>query len=136
MTNNSIWGEWSAAALSVAAEGARLIINPIIYAEISIRFSRIEDLETALPSNMFFREPLPFEAGFLAGKAFLRDHREGGARTSLLPDFLIGAHAAVAGHILLTRDPKRFRTHFPALKITAPANPLGIASENYRCEQC
>jgi predicted nucleic acid-binding protein len=121
MTSNPTWGEWSAGALSVAAEDARLIINPIIYAEISIRFTRIEDLEAALPPNMFFREPLPFEAGFLAGKAFLRCCREGGVRTSALPDFLIGAHAAVAGHILLTREPKRFRTHFPTLKITAPS---------------
>ena len=92
------WGDWSSAALERAINTSIAIINPIVYAEVSVRFDRIEDLEEALPADLYRREALPFEAGFLAGKAFLRYRRAGGARTAPLPDFLIGAHAAVAGH--------------------------------------
>jgi predicted nucleic acid-binding protein len=114
------WSIWSANALEVAANEAPLVINPLIYAEVSIRFSRIEDLESALPSHLFRREPLPFEAAFLAGKAFLRYRRRGGGRTSPLPDFYIGAHAAVADLRLLTRDATRYRTYFPTVELISP----------------
>ncbi|MDH3211142.1 MAG: type II toxin-antitoxin system VapC family toxin [Myxococcales bacterium] len=101
------------------AESSALAINPLVYAEVSIRFDRIEELEVALPEEDFLRLPLPREAAFLAGKCFVRYRRRSGARTSPLPDFYIGAHAAVAGLILLTRDPTRYRTYFPALEIIA-----------------
>jgi predicted nucleic acid-binding protein len=120
MTGDKVWLEWSSAALAEAAENHRLVINAIIYAEVSIRFTRIEDLEEALPHAMFEREPLPFEAAFLAGKAFLTYRKRGGAKTAPLPDFLIGAHAAVVGYQLLTRDATRYRTYFPQLPLIAP----------------
>lgn len=106
--------------LSRFAEDGRLVINPIIYAEISIGFERIEQLENVLADESFLREALPWEAGFLAGKCFLEYRRRGGARRSPLPDFYIGAHAAVAGIPLLTRDARRYRTYFPRLRIIAP----------------
>lgn len=120
MTNDPVWGGWSTNALAAAAERARLVINPIIYAEVSVRFTRIEDLEAALPLEMFVREALPFEASFLAGKAFLRYRSEGGTKTMPLPDFFIGAHAAVSGHEVLTRDVQRIRRHYPKLVIIEP----------------
>jgi predicted nucleic acid-binding protein len=120
LTEDPRWFDWSSSALSDAADAGELAINPIIYAEISVRFSRIEDLESALPLSFFRRLPLPWEAGFLAGKCFVRYRRRGGPSRSPLPDFYIGAHAAVAGLTLLTRDASRYRTYFPKLKVTAP----------------
>jgi predicted nucleic acid-binding protein len=119
-TNDPVWAEWSAQALEAAADQAPLAINPLIYAEVSIGFARIEDVEEALPVRLYRREPLPYEAAFLAGKAFLQYRRRGGARTAPLPDFYIGAHAAVAGFQLLTRDPTRYRTYFPTVELIAP----------------
>jgi predicted nucleic acid-binding protein len=119
-TEDPKWSGWSAAALAEATETAQLVINPIVYAEVSIHFLRIEDLDVALPRDRFIREPIPFEAAFLAGKVFLDYRRRGGPRPSPLPDFFIGAHAAVAGHRLLTRDPARFRAHFPKLGLITP----------------
>lgn len=121
MTEDIRWFAWSSQALEKAADTSRLVINAIIYAEVSTRYTRIEDLDEALPKSMFAREPLPFEAGFLAGKAFLAYRRRGGARPSPLPDFLIGAHAAIAGYGLITRDAARYRTYFPKLSLIAPA---------------
>lgn len=92
----------------------------MIYAEVSIGFNRIEEVEAALPETTFRRLPLPCEAAFLAGKAFLQYRRQGGSRASTLPDFFIGAHAAVADLRLLTRDVSRYRTYFPAVEIVAP----------------
>jgi predicted nucleic acid-binding protein len=120
LTEDPIWGAWSGQALADAADRSILIINPIIYAEISVGFARIEDLEDAVPMDAYRREPLPFEAGFLAGKAFLRYRRSGGTRTAALPDFYIGAHAAIEGYTLLTRDPARYRTCFPSVALIAP----------------
>lgn len=120
MTEDKRWFSWSAEAVETAADDARLLINPIIYAEISVRFSRIEDLEAAVPKTMLDREAVPYEAAFLAGKAFLAHYRRGGAKRSPLPDFFIGAHAAVAGYRLLTRDPARYRSYFPRLSLIAP----------------
>ncbi len=107
--------------LARCAEGGMLVINPIIYAEVSIGFERIEELEEVFPADSFRRDPLPWEAAFLAGKCFLEYRRRGGARRSPLPDFYIGAHAAVAGLPLLTRDARRYRTYFPHLTLFAPA---------------
>lgn len=103
-----------------AADRFRLVINAIIYAEVSVRYSRIEDLDEALPKGFIDREAIPYEAGFLAGKAFQVYRRRGGVRRSPLPDFFIGAHAAVAGYRLLTHDPTRYRMHFPHLVLIAP----------------
>ncbi len=119
-TDDPDWAEWSADALRRAGRGERLIVNPIIYAEVSVAFTRIEDLNELLPSGLFRREDLPWDAAFLAGKAFLRYRRQGGTRTAPLPDFYIGAHAAVGGYRLLTRDRGRFGTYFPTVQIISP----------------
>lgn len=120
LTGPSEWAEWSAAALAAAANSTRLVINAIVYAEISVHFPRIEDLEAALPRNLLHREPISENAAFLAGKAFLAYRSRGGAKTSPLPDFFIGAHAATAGYSLLTRDSARYRSYFPRLSLIAP----------------
>lgn len=114
------WYEWSSTQLQRAADRSFLIINPIIYAEVSVGFGRIEELEAALPLDFFQRRPLPWEAAFLAGKCFMRYRKLGGIRRSPLPDFLIGAHAAVSGLTLLTRDSARYRPYFPTLKLITP----------------
>ena len=119
-TDDPQWSDWSATMLARCADSGVLIINPIIYAEVSVGFDRIEELDEALPADAFRRDPLPWEAGFLAGKCFLAYRRRGGTRRSPLPDFYIGAHAAVKGLPLLTRDPKRYRTYFPHLTLLAP----------------
>ncbi len=115
------WEAWSADALADAAESSLLAINPIIYGEVGIGFQRVEELEAALPDELR-REPLPWDAAFLAGKAFLGYRRRGGTRATPLPDFFIGAHAAVRGYTLLTRDARRYRTYFPTLSVVAPAD--------------
>ena len=114
------WLDWSAAMLSDAGETGPLYINPIIYAEVSAGFNRIEELDEALPHEHYRRAPLPWAAGFLAGHAFIRYRRAGGVRRSPMPDFYIGAHAAIAGFTLLTRDARRYRTYFPGLRIVSP----------------
>jgi predicted nucleic acid-binding protein len=120
LTDDPAWADWSASQLASAGNTSRLVINPIVYSEISIRFSRIEDLEDALPRDIIEKEALPFEAAFLAGKIFLDYRKAGGSKTSPLPDFLIGAHAAVLGYQVLTRDPRRFRTYFPTVQLIEP----------------
>jgi hypothetical protein len=120
LTDDPAWADWSASQLASAGNTSRLVINPIVYSEISIRFSRIEELEDALPRDIIEKEALPFEAAFLAGKVFLDYRKAGGSKTSPLPDFLIGAHAAVLGYQVLTRDPRRFRTYFPTLQLIEP----------------
>jgi predicted nucleic acid-binding protein len=120
MTEDPRWFSWSSKALANAAETLRLVINPIIYAEVSIRYSQIEDLDAALPKAMIDREPVPYEAAFLAGKAFRVYRRRGGTKRSTFPDFFIGAHASIAGYSLLTRDATRYRTYFPKLALIAP----------------
>lgn len=119
-TNDARWSDWSSQALETAANESPLAINALIYAEVSIGYQRVEDLELALPSSTFRREPLPYEAGFLAGKVFRQYRRRGGVRTSPLPDFYIGAHAAVADFRILTRDPRRYRTYFPTVELIGP----------------
>jgi predicted nucleic acid-binding protein len=120
-TNDPRWSAWSAEALETAADDSVLVINPIIYAEVSVAYKRIEDVELALPPGTFRREPLPYEAAFLAGKAFLKYKQRGGrSKTRPLPDFFIGAHAAIAGFRLLTRDAARYRTYFPGVEVIAP----------------
>lgn len=119
-TEDPTWGTWSTEALATAASEGVLAINPLIYAEVSIGFATVEELDDALPSETYIRVPLPYEAGFLAGKAFLTYRRREGARTSPLPDFYIGAHAAVSGYRLLTRDGKPYRSYFPTVPLLSP----------------
>jgi predicted nucleic acid-binding protein len=119
-TEDSDWVDWSAAMLADAGQRGPLVINPLIYAEVSVRFTTVEALDEALPSEYYLRATLPWEAAFLAAKCFDVYRRRGGVRRSPLPDFYIGAHAAVAGLTLLTRDVRRYRTYFPKLRIIAP----------------
>jgi hypothetical protein len=119
-TNDPIWMIWSSDALEAAANESELVINALIYAEVSIRYQKVEELEEVVPATTFRRDPLPYEAAFLAGKAFLQYRRRGGSRTSPLPDFYIGAHAAVANLRLLTRDPRRYQAYFPTVELVAP----------------
>jgi len=119
-TEDPAWFEWSSAALEKAADEGPLVINAVVYAEISVRFARIEELELALASNGFDHRAIPREAAFLAGKIFLRYRRAGGRKVAPLPDFLIGAHAAVEHLPLLTRDVRRFCTNFPTLHLIRP----------------
>jgi len=119
-TDDPGWGDWSKRALAEVAEHTTLIINPIIYAEVSIGYTAIEALDGVLPAALYQRQPLPWEAAFLAGKSFLLYRRRGGPRTSPLPDFYIGAHAAIGRLALLTRDAARYRRYFPKVEILAP----------------
>jgi len=114
------WAEWSEAALSEYALHTPLFINQIIYSEISIGFEKIEELETAILSGGFQMLEIPKEALFLAGKAFLNYRKRQGEKRSPLPDFYIGAHAAVSGLELITRDKKRYQTYFPTVSIISP----------------
>lgn len=120
ITDDPAWAGWSSATLERTADEAILVINALVYAEVSIGFASIEALEEALPTDLYRREHVPYEAAFLAGKAVLRYREVGGARTTPLPDFYIGAHAAVSGYRLLTRDATRYRTYFPTLELIAP----------------
>jgi predicted nucleic acid-binding protein len=117
---DATWGAWSREALAACADDGDLALNPITYAEVSVGYRTIEEMDLAFPETDFLRLPLPLEAAFLAGKVFVDYRRRGGARTSCLPDFFIGAHAAVIGARLLTRDAGRYRTYFPTLELIAP----------------
>jgi predicted nucleic acid-binding protein len=114
------WGEWSSQTLARIGSEGPLVINAVIYAEVSQRYSRKELLDHELPADVFIRENIPWSAAFLAGKAFTDYRRRGGNRRSPLPDFFIGSHAAVAGLRLLTRDASRYRTYFPTVDLIAP----------------
>lgn len=120
ITADQQWADWSAAEIAAAMDVGRAVINPLIYAEVSVGYQTIEELEELLPPGDYEREPLPYLAGFAAGKAFLRYRRGGGDKRSPMPDFYIGAHAAIAGYRLLTRDVRRYRTYFPTIEIIAP----------------
>lgn len=119
-TEDATWLDWSASALESALESGPVFINPVVYAEVSTRFSRVEELEAALPSTDFRRAAIPWAAAFLAGKAFTSYRRNQGAASSPLPDFFIGAHAAVDRLALLTRDVRRYRTYFPSVSLVTP----------------
>jgi predicted nucleic acid-binding protein len=120
VTPGSDWLGWSSANLALAAERSQLVINPIIYAEVSSRYATIEELDAIFPSDLYRREALPYSAAFLAAKAFLNYRRRGGSRTAPIADFYIGAHAAVARYKILTRDPRRFRRYFPTVELISP----------------
>ncbi|MBX7111153.1 MAG: type II toxin-antitoxin system VapC family toxin [Dehalococcoidia bacterium] len=119
-SDDPVWAGPSTDALRRLADSEILVVNPIIYAELSAAFDTIEALDEVLPDEMFRREHLPYEAAFLAGKVFLQYRRAGGSRRSPLPDCYIGAHAAVAGYWLLTRDSARHGHYFPSLRLMSP----------------
>ena len=121
VTDDPRWAALSQARLDAAALRGPLAINPVVYAELSVAYRRIEELESMVAKAGLRLEAIPREALFLAGKAFV-DYRRtrGGSRTGVLPDFFIGAHAAVLGVPLLTRDARRYRTYFPTLELIAP----------------
>ena len=120
LTKDPTWCAWSFARLEEAGDRGPLLINHVVYAEVSVRFTRLEDLEEALDRDVFLRAELPWTAAFLAGKCFRDYRRRGGTKTSPLPDFFIGAHAAVMRLPLLTRDVARYRTYFPTVELIAP----------------
>lgn len=114
------WGAWSQAQLErLAAEGP-LIINDVVYAEVSIRFESVEEVDDAIRRAGLLLESISRQALYNAGKAFRRYRAAGGARTGVLPDFFIGAHAEAAGLRLLTRDARRYRSYFPSVELIAP----------------
>ncbi|MCX4473389.1 type II toxin-antitoxin system VapC family toxin [Micromonospora sp. NBC_01655] len=119
-TEDPHWADWSGEALAAARDAGVLVVNPIVYAEVSVRFARVEELDDALPATDFLREELPYPAGFLAGKAYARYRGQGGAKRSPIADFYIGAHAAVCRYRLLTRDSSRYRSYFPTVTLIAP----------------
>jgi predicted nucleic acid-binding protein len=120
ITEDPKWADWSSEALTRLGDESTLAINPIIYAEVSIHLRTIEEMDDVVPDRHFRRLDLPYEAAFLAGKAFLAYRRRGGLKTMPLADFYIGAHAAVSEMRLLTRDARRYRTYFPTVSVIAP----------------
>ena len=120
VTDDAVWADWSVAQLEAASLTGPLVINDVIYAELAVRYERIEDLDEFLTEAGIAVVPVPRAALFLAGKVFVRYRRAGGARTGVLPDFFIGAHAAVAQLPLLTRDVGRYRTYFPTIALISP----------------
>lgn len=123
---DSTWFEWSASTLEQLDQNNTLVINPIIYAECSVGFERIEDVEALFEHLGFAMRTLPREALFLAGKAFLQYRRRQGQKGNVLPDFFIGAHAAVAGYRLISRDKGRFSTYFPSVNLILPESTSGL----------
>ncbi len=120
--NDPDWAEWSLQQLRHRSRLTPLAINPVIYAELSIAFSRMEMLDAALATLEMRQLEIPRPALFLAGKAFLRYRQQGGTKSNVLADFFIGAHAAVSRLPLLTRDTRRYRTYFPTVELIAPGN--------------
>ena len=114
------WAEWSISQLRAQAKIHQLAINPVIYAEMSLSFLTMETLDAVVARMELTCQEIPKPALFLAGKAFAQYRKRGGGKTQVLPDFFIGAHAAVQGWPLLTRDPSRFRTYFPGMEVRAP----------------
>ncbi len=120
LTSDVKWLDRSSAALNKAMNSSAVVINPIIYAEVSTNYLNIAELDERLPADLYRRDDLPYEAAFLAARAFVKYRRKGGSRTAPMPDFYIGAHADVAGFRILTRDPRRFRRYFPKVELIAP----------------
>ena len=125
VTGDPVWADWSQRQLEAAAVRGPLPINGVVYAELSAGFVRVEEVDATLSEACIEVDPIPREALFLAGKVFRQYRARGGSRTGVLPDFFIGAHAAVTGVPLLTRDARRYQTYFPAVRLIAP--------EGWRC---
>lgn len=120
VTDDPNWADWSIAQLEAESLDGPLLINDVVYAELAVRYDRVEPLEAYLEEGGLAMAPMPRAALFLAGKVFTQYRKSGGSRTGVLPDFFIGAHAAVNELTLLTRDVGRYRTYFPSLKLIAP----------------
>jgi predicted nucleic acid-binding protein len=120
LQNDAQWADWSTAQLRAQASLHQLVINPVVYAEMSLSFSTMEALDNAVTTMALELREIPRPALFLAAKAFVQYRRSGGSKQQVLPDFFIGAHAAVQGWPLLTRDASRFRSYFPTLEVLAP----------------
>ncbi len=120
VTDDPKWADWSLAKLEAASIAGPLLINDVVYAELAVRYKRIEELDAFIKQAALELAPIPRDSLFLAGKIFTQYRKSGGARTGVLPDFFIGAHAAVGGLPLLTRDVGRYRTYFPSVKLIAP----------------
>jgi predicted nucleic acid-binding protein len=120
LIDDATWGDWSSDALRQSSRTSRLLINTVIYAEVSVRIPTKQELDRHLPADRFVRDLIPYEAAFLAGKVYSLYRHRGGTRTSPLPDFFIGAHAAIMGYRLLTRDVLRYRSYFPNLPLITP----------------
>jgi predicted nucleic acid-binding protein len=123
VTDDPRWARWSIEQLEAAALRGSVLINDVVYAELSVRYARVEDLDAFLDAAGLELAAMPREALFLAGKAYMRYRASGGTRSGVLPDFFIGAQAAVAEWPLLTRDVGRYRTYFPSLTLLTPAGP-------------
>lgn len=113
------WQAWSEKQIAQQFDEG-LVINPVIFAEFSYRYDDLDEVEAVLDPGEFMREHLPWEAAFAAGRAFRVYRERGGAREKVLPDFLIGAHAAVRGYTILTRDPDGYRIYFPGVDLISP----------------
>lgn len=120
LEDDPAWVDWSIAQLRAQSQVHELLINPVIYAELSLTFESPQSLDDAIAGMALTLAEMPRPALFLAGKAFVRYRREGGTRNSVLSDFFIGAHAAVLGCPLLTRDARRYRSYFPTVDVIAP----------------
>lgn len=120
LQNDPQWAEWSISQMRAQSSLHALVINPIIYAEMSLSFSTLEALDDVVVTLALELREIPRAALFLAAKAYAQYRRRGGSKLQVLPDFFIGAHAAVEGWPLLTRDASRFRTYFPTLEVLAP----------------
>jgi len=119
-TGDPRWADWSASRIAEALDAGRVVINPLIYAEVSVGYRSAEALDDLLPASDYEREPLPYRAGFAAGKAYRRYGQSGGGKRTPMPDFNTGAAAPVAGYRLITRDASRYRTYFPKLELIVP----------------
>ena len=120
-TNDPVWADWSIEQLERASLAGPLLINDVVYAELAVRYERIEELDAFIDEAALVISPVPQAALFLAGKVFMQYRRAGGSRTGVLPDFFIGAQAAVQQLPLLTRDVSRYRTYFPTVELISPA---------------
>ena len=120
LENDPVWADWSVAQLQAQSKVHQLVINPIIYSELSLAFSTVEALDHALDGMEFRMLEIPKPALFLAGKAFVHYRRSGGVKNNVLGDFFIGAHAAVSGLPVLTRDTRRYKNYFPSVRLVAP----------------
>jgi predicted nucleic acid-binding protein len=121
-TNDPIWADWSARQLRILSAREALLVNPVVYAQLSVGYDRVEDLDAVLVTTGVELVELPRAALFLAGRAFQTYRAQGGTRTGVLPDLFIGAHAVVEGIGLLTRDPRRYRTYFPTITLITPSD--------------
>jgi predicted nucleic acid-binding protein len=122
ITNDPIWADWSLRQIESQVLRCRLVINPVIYAELSVSFDRLEDVDAFLDGTGIDVDEMPRPALFLAGKAFQTYRARGGTRTGVLSDFFIGAHAVIEGISLLTRDVGRYRSYFPTIMLIAPGD--------------